>query len=94
MIKHIVMWTIKEDKKHLIAKLKADLEALNVLPFVGHIELGSDFSAKDFSYDIALYSEFASKEDLAKYQSHPDHKIIVAYMQEMVEKRVMVDYEI
>ena len=99
MIKHIVIWRLKEEA-HGISKienarlLKEKLEALNgKIPGLIKLEVGFDFSHTDTSSDVALYSEFESKEALKAYQDHPLHKAVVLFLKEVrLEKRV-VDYE-
>ena len=44
--------------------------------------------------DVALYSEFASWDDLAAYQRHPEHLKVASFVQEIRLERHVVDYEI
>jgi hypothetical protein len=53
-----------------------------------------DFSATESSADLALYSEFASREALDAYQIHPEHKAIMPFVGEARSERRMVDYEV
>ncbi len=98
MIKHIVMFKFREsalgaDKKSNILKLKSDLEALKgVISEIRFFEVGVDFGHLGVSYDLALYSEFESKEDLYSYQKHPEHMKVVSFVNEACESRVVVDY--
>ncbi|MCX7820728.1 MAG: Dabb family protein [Brevinematales bacterium] len=93
MIKHIVMWKLKDKEKALIIKDK--LESLNgKIPGLIKLEIGLDFSKTQESADIVLYSEFESREALLNYQSHPEHKAIIPLVSEAKEERRMVDYEI
>lgn len=100
MIKHIVMWKLKEralgNKKEKNALLiKEKLEALNgKIPGLLKLEVGIDFSQTPDSSDIVLYSEFESREALNNYQSHPEHKAIIPFVSEAREERRVVDYEI
>ena len=83
MIKHIVIW-----------KLKADIEALkSEIPEIKHIEVGINMSGSDQSGDVVLYSEFAELADLQIYQNHPAHQEVVAFVNEVVSERRVVDYE-
>ena len=100
MIKHIVMWKLKEsahgNTKDKNARLiKEKLESLNgKIPGMLKLEVGSDFSMGKESYDVVLYSEFKSKEDLNNYQNHPDHKAIMPFVGEAKEEKRVVDYEV
>ena len=69
MVKHIVIWKLKEENKEENAlKIKEALEALNgQIPGLLHLEVGFDFSKQESSSDIVLYSEFDSVEHLNSY---------------------------
>lgn len=99
MIKHIVVWKLKEQaagnvKARNASLLKEKLEALN-----GNIdglllmEVGIDFSGTDRSGDIVAYSEFTSREALAAYMVHPLHQAVIPFVVEVVSERRVVDYE-
>ncbi len=100
MIKHIVIWRLKEhaegaDKMTNAQKIKRDLEALNGrIPGLIKLEIGLDFSCGEFSGDIILYSELASKQALADYQVHPEHKAAGTFVVACTAERRVVDYEI
>ncbi len=100
MIKHIVMWKLKESasgntKEKNALLIKEKLEALNgKIPGLLKLEVGIDFSQTQESSDIVLYSEFESREALNNYQSHPEHKAIIPFVAEVREERRVVDYEI
>lgn len=99
MIKHLVMWKLKDvaegaTKEQNARKMKTDLEALKqTIPQIRHLEVGRNFLPSDFSYDVALYSEFETEEDLALYQKHPEHRRIGAFVEKIRESRVVVDYK-
>lgn len=99
MIKHIVMWKLKEfaegaDKKRNAKRMKIELEALRTtVPHITHIEVGINCMGSDASYDVALYSEFATEKDLDNYQKHPDHLAVADFIGKIREKRVVVDYK-
>ncbi len=93
MIKHIVMWKLKNKEKALVIKEK--LEALNgKISGLIKLEVGIDFSKTQESADIVLYSEFESKKALQDYQEHPAHKAIIPIVMEAREEKRMVDYEV
>lgn len=96
MIKHIVMWKLKDDNKaENAAKVKAVLEGLaGKIDGLTLIEVGIDFSATNVSGDVVLYSEFTSREALDAYQVHPAHQEAAAFVRSVVADRLMVDYEI
>ena len=99
MIRHIVFWRLKDnahgnDRATNALLIKQKLEGLRGrIPGLLSIEVGIDFVAGDASSHLALVSEFASKEALAGYQVHPEHKAIVPFVAEAATERRMVDYE-
>lgn len=100
MIKHIVMWKLKDnynrmDKNEIAVKLKNELEGLKTkIPEIGKIEAGINFNPSDAAYDVVLYSEFESNEALSIYQKHPDHVKIAEFVSEVRTERCVVDYEL
>ncbi len=99
MVKHIVMWKLKEEAhgndKAVNAKLiKEKLEALGgKIDGVLKIEVGIDFLGEG-NFDVVLYSELSKKEDLDVYQNHPLHQAVLPFIREAVMDRKAVDYEI
>ncbi len=100
MIKHIVVWKLKEmangkSKSENALIIKEKLEVLQgKIQGLLKMEVGIDFSKTDSSWDVVLYSEFASKQDLNNYQVNPDHKAIMPFIAEVKNERIMIDYEI
>jgi hypothetical protein len=90
MIKHIVIWPMKEETTdEQKQEMKLRLMALN-----GKIAqlLDIDVGIDDENGTMSLISEFASAEDLAAYQSHPDHLSVVDYVKPLVAGRAVCDY--
>ncbi|MDD4735143.1 MAG: Dabb family protein [Kiritimatiellae bacterium] len=100
MIKHIVIWKLsgaQEDvcRKANAIKMRKLLEELNGrIPGLVNLEVGFDFSETDASGDIALYSEFVSREALAAYQTHPDHLAAASFVKSVACDRRIIDYEV
>ncbi len=100
MIKHIVMWRLKEsahgnDKATNARIIKEKLESLSgKIPGMISLEVGIDFSATESSSGVVLYSEFESREALEAYQSHPEHKAVMPFIMEARSERRVVDYEV
>ena len=90
MIKHIVIWTMKEEATaEQKAEMKNRLEALKgVISELVDIEVGID----DGNGTMLLYSVFASNEDLDIYQAHPGHQEVVAIVKPLVAGRTACDY--
>ncbi len=98
MIRHIVFWRLKgdspEEKAKLAGKIKIALESLNgKIPGMTFLQVGFDFGKTPDSSDIALYSEFVSREALNSYQGHPEHMKIMPFIRESRIERRVVDFE-
>lgn len=100
MIKHIVMWKLKDvaegsSKMENAKKIKQILENLKShIPEIAEIEVGINFIESPAAYDIALYSVFKSEEDLSIYQKHPEHVKVADFINKVREERVVVDYRL
>lgn len=98
MIKHIVMWKLKDeahgnDKATNAGLVKEKLEALSgKIDGLLKIEVGIDFLGGG-NFDVVLYSELSSKEALNTYQNHPLHQAVLPFIREAVIDRKAVDYE-
>lgn len=99
MIKHIVMWKLKEsseghNKKSLAHQLKEKLEKLvPLIPEITRLEVGIDHSDSPQASDIVLCSEFPSWEALESYRIHPDHQAVAQWLGTITLERRVVDYE-
>lgn len=99
MVKHIVMWKLKDsahgnDKITNARLIKEKLEALNgKIDGLLKLEVGLDFLGGG-NFDVVLYSELAAKEILNVYQNHPLHQAVLPFIREAANDRKAVDYEI
>jgi len=99
MIKHIVMWRLKSedmDQKAADArKMKGILESMRgKIGEIRKMEVGLNFNPNDAAYDVLLYTEFDSKEDLLVYANHPEHEKVKQQIGPLRIARTVVDYEI
>ncbi|OFI05836.1 stress responsive A/B barrel domain protein [Clostridium acetireducens DSM 10703] len=100
MIKHIVMWKLKDTaegstKIENAKKIKNDLELLKgVIAELYSIEVGIDINKSEAAYDLVLYSEFKDQKSLDIYQNHPEHLKVAGFVKKVSENRIVVDYEI
>ncbi len=99
MVKHIVMWRLKEERQ--AEKQEIALQAQKVLvelqdkiSVLNRIEVGINYNPSESAYDIVLYSEFDSKEDLEIYQKHPAHVEVAVFIGQITQSRAVVDYEL
>ena len=94
MVKHIVVYTLKEgvDKKAAVEKIASVLEPLvGVVPGLLKMEVRPAYQG---GMDYALYSEFESRQTLAAYREHPAHLAAKAHFWHWLDKRVSADYEV
>ncbi|MDO9154770.1 MAG: Dabb family protein [Paludibacter sp.] len=101
MIKHIVFFGLAvqaegKTKAENAAYIKTELENLkNLIPQIKNIEVGfNHHDADPNNYDVALYSEFDTLDDVNIYQVHPEHKRVAAYIAKVRTSRAAIDYEI
>ena len=93
MVKHIVVYTLKEgvNKPEAIEIVRSQLEPLvGVIPGLLHMEIRGAFQGMDY----ALYSEFESKEALAAYREHPAHLAAKEHFHHFLNTRIAADYEV
>jgi len=99
MVKHIVMWRLKQEAhgnsaEHNARLIKQKLEALfGQIPGLLAIEVGLDFSRTDSSADVVLLSEFTDKAALEAYQCHPEHQALIPFIGGASSERRVVDYD-
>lgn len=98
MVKHIVMWKLKEEaegktKKENAEIIKSSLESLkDKISEIVEIEVGINWNESDAAYDVVLYSLFNTREDLDSYQVNPNHVEAAGYIKKVVESRIVADY--
>jgi hypothetical protein len=100
MVKHIIMLQLKDypnkaQKLENALQLKKALEHMKVfIDEIKYIEVGLNFSESPLSYDLVLTTTFNSESDLEKYMNHPEHKKVLVFLNQVTEKKALVDYEI
>ncbi|MGW8392507.1 Dabb family protein [Pseudoduganella sp. HUAS MS19] len=98
MIKHIVMWKLKEyaegaGRAANAARMKEQLLACaGIVPGILKLEVGIAEPGLEATYDVVLYSEFESKQALDAYQSHPQHQALKPFFSAVREARQCMDY--
>ena len=94
MIKHIVIYTLKEgvNKPEAVEIIRNALEPLvGVIPGLTKMEIRATYQG---GMDYALYSEFATREDLANYVNRPAHLAAKDQFWHFLDSRVCADYEV
>lgn len=99
MLKHIVMWKLKEQAEGAgrdanAARMKGLLDACsNLVPGIMKFETAIAQAGLEATYDVILYSEFASRAALDAYQEHPQHAALKPFFSAVREARQCMDYE-
>ena len=91
MVKHIVLYTLKEgvDKEEAVKLIASVLEPLvGKIPGLTHMEIRRAYVGMDY----ALYSEFESREALEVYASHPLHQEAKQHFFHLLDCRYDADY--
>ena len=95
MIRHIVLFKIKEEFKAEIPDMVERFYAMKgKIEGMVSLEAGADFLHSERSYDLALITEFETREAFDAYQTHPVHMPVKKRMHEVRSASVACDYEI
>lgn len=93
MVKHIVLFTVKEgEDKDRVAQIAASvLEPLaGKIQGLQHVEVRRTYAGAD----IALYCVLESREAMDAYAVHPLHEEAKGHFFHLLSGRVAADYEI
>jgi heme-degrading monooxygenase HmoA len=100
MIKHIVMWKLKDeaegnDRLANAREMKRRLdECAHIVPGILAFEVTLAQPGLEATYDVVLYSEFEDRAALEAYATHPTHKALVPFIGAVREARQCMDYEV
>lgn len=99
MLKHVVMWTMKDEalNNDKDANAKKLMEMLNNM--VGKIdallslETGKNCTKSPYSYDVVLITTHKNEQGLLEYRDHPIHQEVAGFVGEVTKDRTVVDFE-
>ena len=95
MIRHIVMFRIKDEYKDEIPQLVEDFYGMKGrIEGMLELEAGADILHSERSYDIALITLFENREAFDAYQTHPVHMPVKNHMHEVRISSVACDFEV
>lgn len=96
MIRHIVMFRWQESfTPEIRAAWIAGLEQMRGrIPGILRLVHGPDVLRTDRSWDHVIMADFATREDLAVYSTHPLHEAIKPYSLPNVRELAYVDLEL
>jgi hypothetical protein len=97
MVKHIILWQLKEDiadKAAVKAGIKAGLEGLKGrIPGLVDIRVRTEGLASS-NVDVMLDSTFADAASLKGYSTHPEHvKVADGKVRPFTRARLCLDFE-
>ena len=97
MIKHVILWQLKDEHNNLAVKqgIKSGLECLaGRIPGLAEIKVeicGLDSS----NADVMLYSVFENEEALKGYAIHPEHVFVAdTFVRPFTKTRICLDFEV
>ncbi len=104
MIRHVVMWKLKDEaegatKEKNAEKMKLILEGLKInIDEIKSVEVGINISEGDDEtgtpYDVVLISDFETELDYTMYTRNDHHKKAVKFIDSVIEERHFVDYKV
>ena len=100
MIKHIVMWKLKDfaegrDRAANALEMKRRLdECAKLSAGTLAFEVALAQEGLEATYDVVLYSEFSGKDALNAYLEHPAHAAIKPFVAAVRSERQCMDYEV
>ncbi|REL37624.1 Dabb family protein [Rhodohalobacter sp. SW132] len=100
MIRHIVMWKLKDEaegapKEKNAQKLKLILEGLRTnIDEIKAVEVGIQTNPDaEEALDVVLICDFETLLDFQMYTRNPHHQKAVNFIESVAEKRYFVDYK-
>lgn len=103
MIRHVVMWKLKDEaegatKEKNAEKMKLILEGLKTsIEEIRSVEVGINISKDDEEtgspHDVVLISDFESELDYKMYTRNKNHKKAVKFINSVIDERHFVDYK-
>ena len=93
MIRHIVLFKIKEEFKSEIPQLVKNFYTMKgKVEGLLDLEAGADILGSGRSYDLALICTFKDRASFDAYQTHPAHMPVKKRMHEVREGSVACDF--
>lgn len=98
MVKHMVLWSFKEElsqeeRKEAAARIKTELENLvGVVPGLKSAFVVTE-PIPSSSHDLCLITELETAEDLKNYAVNPDHVKAATFVRSVTCNRAAMDFE-
>ncbi len=100
MLRHIVMWTLKDqaegaDRATNVQRARELLlGCAAITPGILQFSVGTATPGMDCTADLVLDSTFTDAAALAAYQTHPTHVAIKPFMKAVVQSRHCMDFHV
>ena len=92
MIRHLVMWTLKDAAD--APRFKAELDScIGLVPGMQSFHVALRSEACEANVDVLLDSTFVDAAALGAYQNHPHHKAVSARIGPLRNTRHVMDYD-
>ena len=93
MIKHILFFKLEDNSEANKEAVKTRIMGMKgKIALLKHIEVGVNFSPEERAFDLALVTDFETKEDLQAYAIHPLHVEVVTFLKSINTVTKVVDY--
>lgn len=93
MIRHVVMWTLKDAAD--APRFKAELDScVGLVPGMSGFQVALRGDGLEANVDVLLDSTFVDAAALNAYQNHPHHQAVSARIGPLRETRHVLDYDI
>lgn len=93
MIRHVVMWKLKDPAEALRFKALLD-RCAGLVPGMAQFDVGIRTEGLDANVDVVLVSTFDTAAALDAYQNHPTHREVSAQLGPLRESRTVLDHEL
>ena len=94
MIKHIVIWNVKEPKKKNIEFLKKTFYSMKEnIPAIIDVNVGITIDSPYSSRDIVLFTTHENYQKLEEYQEHPFHQDVKKTIAPLLQDKSSIDFE-
>jgi len=92
MLRHVVMWTLRDPADAPRFKLLLD-SCKGLVPGMLQFEIGVRTAEREGNVDVILVSAFADENALHAYHHHPHHKAVSAQLGPLRQARSVLDYD-
>ena len=92
MIKHIVMWKLKNPNDAAAFKARLDT-CQGLVPGMRQFEVGVRAPGLEANCDVVLCSAFDDEAALQAYLEHPTHVEVSGFLGSLREARSVLDYQ-